>query len=70
MVRIFQLSLAIICLLNIAAMIVRLQSWFRMLKHNFVYKQWKRQRIDRMYMFFRAWYTAIRADILFRVSSL
>lgn len=49
-------------------MIVRLQSWFRMLKHNFVYKKWKRQRIDRMYLFFRAWYTAIRADILFRVS--
>lgn len=51
------------------AMIVRLQSWWRMYKCRIKYLKYKRERYFFLHTFFRAWFTTIRAEISFRVSS-
>lgn len=54
-------------LLLLIAMVVKIQSFWRMKKCHFKYKKWRKERFNHLHMFFRAWYTAIKAEISFRV---
>jgi hypothetical protein len=52
------------------AMIVRMQSWWRMKKCRLKYLKYRKERFYFLFKYFRGWFTAIRAEISYRVPSI
>jgi hypothetical protein len=49
------------------SMIVRLQSWWRMMRCRVTYFKYRRERFSFLFAYFRGWMTAVKAEISYRV---